>query len=214
MGWLHGAAEWAAGMFAPLRCAGCDLAGPRAVCAACTAALIRSRVPNRRTEHGVAWIAAFEYEDPLRPMIHRAKYRGARRALDELSALAARRVASALQREGGVLVAVPLSPRRERRRGYNQAQVVASAFAAAAGLRVISGIVRLRDTPPQAEKNELERRRNVASAFAWRGASLAGASMWLVDDVVTTGATALAARQTLVDAGAAQVDVASIASVP
>jgi ComF family protein len=184
------------------------------ICAACTEALRQQAVPGVRDADGISWIAAFEYREPVRSMIHRAKYRAAVPALHALAGIAASRVAHATRFDGAVIVPVPLGPRRRRQRGYNQADVVAHAFAAARGARTMPGLVRLRDTQPQAEKNESQRQRNVDGAFTWRGGLIDGEHLCLVDDVVTTGATVRAAAEALRAAGAGDLMAASLASVP
>ena len=73
--------------------------------------------------------------------------------------------------------------------------------------------VRIRDTPPQSARDEATRRGNVAGAFAWAGVALDGAYLWLVDDVLTTGATVEAGAATLAAAGASLIDVVVVAAV-
>ena len=78
---------------------------------------------------------------------------------------------------------------------------------------VLDELVRMRDTRPQSARDEATRRSNVAGAFAWSGGDLAGAYVWLVDDVLTTGATAEAAATVLAGAGASLIDVVVVAAV-
>jgi ComF family protein len=112
------------------------------------------------------------------------------------------------------IVAVPLGQRRRRQRGYNQSDVVARVLAEIHQTPVLNGLHRVRETTPQSARDEQGRRRNVAGAFAWKGSSLAGARLWLVDDVLTTGATVEAAGSSLSAAGASRVDVVVVAVVP
>jgi ComF family protein len=148
------------------------------------------------------------YEGPLKAALHELKYRGRRRV--------ARRLARALLDAPGarcwldaaaVLVPVPLHPRRERERGFNQAELIAAQVAALAGLRLEArALVRRIDTPSQTGLSASQRRRNVALAFAVRRrAQVAGRSVVLVDDVMTTGATARSCARALLGAGAAEV---------
>ena len=78
---------------------------------------------------------------------------------------------------------------------------------------VLEDLARIRNTRPQTARDEPTRRDNVAGAFAWTGSALGGAYLWLVDDVLTTGATAGAAAAVLAHAGASLVDVVVVAAV-
>jgi predicted amidophosphoribosyltransferase len=85
---------------------------------------------------------------------------------------------------------VPLHDRRLRQRGYNQSELLVAELRRSFRLASPPGtLVRLRDTPPQVGLDRLRRRANVASAFAWQGAPLAGQPLVVIDDVTTTGAT-------------------------
>ena len=100
-------------------------------------------------------------------------------------------------------VPVPLHRSRHRQRGFNQADDLARHL----GLPVVHALQRVRATRPQAELSEARRRRNVIGAFApARGiARCRGATIVLVDDVTTTGATLEACARTLGEAGAREV---------
>jgi ComF family protein len=198
--------------FAPARCSGCDDVSREPICGACMQSLGGLRVPPPARRDGVMAVAAFDYDEPVRRIIHRAKFRGGRAGLERLAGVAAERIGERARLHGDGLVAVPLGRRRLRQRGYNQAEVIASAVGSRLGLAVLPGLVRVRETRPQAEHDGEARRRNVAEAFAWRGGSVRGARLWLVDDVLTTGATAAAAIAPLSAAGA-RVDVLALAAV-
>jgi ComF family protein len=143
-----------------------------------------------------------------------SKYGGDKAALRALAALTSGRLGHLLTAVPDAVIAVPLGSRRRRQRGYNQSEIIAGVIASERGVLTCTGLERVRDTPPQSERDEGARRRNVAGAFAWRGASLASARLWLVDDVLTTGATIEAAAAALEDAGAARIDVIVVAVVP
>ena len=87
-------------------------------------------------------------------------------------------------------------------------------IAEARDVPVLEDLARIRNTRPRtASRDEATRRDNVACAFAWTGSALGGAYLWLVDDVLTTGATAGAAATVLAHAGASLVDVVVVAAV-
>jgi ComF family protein len=111
------------------------------------------------------------------------------------------------------VVPVPLARARERERGYNQAALLAERIADGWGVPLRARwLVRLRDTPAQSALTAEERRANVRHAF---GASPAvrGEHVVLVDDVLTTGATAAECSRVLRAAGAATVGVLTVARV-
>jgi ComF family protein len=201
---------------APRRCAGCDAVSRNSICPDCADALEGMFVPRPRPmAHGTAF-AGFEFEDPVRAIVHKGKYGGDRSALRAIAALTAERLEAtrATPPPPDAIAAVPLGPRRRRQRGYNQSDVLTRVLAETRHLPVLDGLHRTRETKPQSVCDELGRRRNVAGAFAWIGSPLDGVRLWLVDDVLTTGATAEAAGASLRAAGASRVDVIVVALVP
>ena len=111
------------------------------------------------------------------------------------------------------LVPMPLAAERQRARGMNQAREIARAVARATGLPLATGLLRLRHGTPQAALPWRERLRNVRGAFAATRA-FEGLRVALVDDVMTTGATASAAAAALRAAGAARVEAWIVARTP
>ena len=199
---------------APLRCAGCDHVASDAICPACAERLEAQSVPPAVDLSWGTAHAGFTFEAEVREILHRGKFQGNRPALRLLSTLAAGRLDLSRWQPPDAVAAVPLGPRRRRRRGYNQAEVVAAAFAQVAEAPLLGALVRVRETAPQASRGEQARRANVCGAFAWRGAELSGATLWLIDDVLTTGATLGAAASVLRDAGARRVEAFVVARVP
>jgi ComF family protein len=150
----------------------------------------------------------------LRRLVHALKFEGRR----NVARLLGSRLAAAFARswrpgEIDAIVPIPLHAERERRRGYNQSALLARELAPYLGIPVLAGALRRpRRTRPQVGLSLGERQRNLRGAFAAevRG-PLAGARILLVDDVVTTGATAESAAGALLDAGAARVSVLAVA---
>jgi len=111
-----------------------------------------------------------------------------------------------------VVTPIPLHENRLRERGYNQARLLADALAFETGLPVDDALVRVLDTAHQVGLDADARRTNMEAAFASRpGSDVARLHVLLVDDVVTTGATAASAARTLRDAGAARVSLVTVA---
>ncbi len=156
------------------------------------------------------------YEGPLRAAVHALKYSGRRRAAARLAELLLESEAVLrLVATSDVLVAVPLHPRRLRERGFNQAALIARELAERTARPCCpDALVRRLDTAPQAGLSAAARRKNVRAAFAVRRrGSVAGKTVTLVDDVVTTGATAQACGRELLAAGAREVRLVSVARV-
>jgi ComF family protein len=188
---------------APSRCAGCGCSGAT-LCARCVEAIEDTPQPVL-----IGVRAAFAYRDAVRSVLHRGKFRDCRAALRALAWMGAARLTPPA---GAILTPVPLARRRATERGYNQAEVVAAAIADFHRLPRARLLRRTRETPPQSTLDRPGRQANVSGAFA-AVPPPTGATVWLIDDVLTTGATTLAAREALMAAGAARVDVAVLAAV-
>jgi ComF family protein len=183
----------------PPGCARCGLPGPDAVCGACYAAAPAFD----------AVLAGGLYGGPLADAILALKYGGRPAVARPLGGWLAGRVRLP---PGAAVVSVPLGRKRRIQRGYDQAALLAGHLARAAGRTRLRGALRrLRDTPPQVGRSRADRCRNVAGAFAARAPLVAGRDLVLVDDVVTTGATADAAAAALKAAGARSVTVVALA---
>jgi len=116
-----------------------------------------------------------------------------------------------------VAVPVPLARYRLLRRQFNQAAILAKGLAQVGGLAYAPlALVRAKPTVPQVGLSRLQRRDNVSGAFvvaAREGSAIAGRNVLLIDDVITTGATADACAKALKRAGAKSVDVLALALV-
>jgi len=160
--------------------------------------------------------AACLYDEASRDPILKLKHAD-RLDLAPLMARWISRAARELIAEADGLVPVPLHRGRLFRRRYNQAAEIARPLAALTGVPYLpDALVRRRATETQAGKSGAGRRRNVAAAFAVpaaRAAQVAGRRLGLIDDVMTTGATAEGCARALKKAGAARVDVAVVARV-
>lgn len=196
-------------------CVLCGVAASELVCAACDARLPRALPDWRDDLRGpLAFedaVAVFDYRFPVDRLVHRFKFAGDLAVGRWLSMRLAESLAG---RTADLLVAPPLTSASLRARGFNQALEIAKVVGATLGIGVaIGGLVKVRETAPQPALGAGARRRNMRAAFDCRLA-LAGEHVAIVDDVVTTGATADAVAQALRDAGAGRVSAWAVARTP
>ncbi|MDP9052956.1 MAG: ComF family protein [Acidobacteriota bacterium] len=172
------------------------------VCAACRAGL-------RGFDHAASFGM---YEGALRRLIHLFKYSGMKPLARPLAAFLERAIA--VDEPFDAVVAVPLYWRKSWERGFNQAELLARHIAKRRGVPLLTALRRKRATAAQASLANAGRRRNVAGAFALRrNQNLAGKKILLIDDVMTTGATASACAAVLKRGGAKSVSLLTLARV-
>ena len=199
-------------------CLCCDRAldGEESICPACmqTLELLAARQEEReRTEPIVPppeidYVhAAYSYEGPARQLVHRLKYDGVRAAHVPL----AQAMALLPSGEEEVIVPVPADEKRRRRRGFNQAQLLAEHVGRTLGMPVSAALVRREARRPQTGLSAAQRRINLVGCMH-ADASVNGRRVLLVDDVYTTGATAQEAARALLCAGARSVAVFAAAA--
>jgi ComF family protein len=162
---------------------------------------------------GVPVLAGARYAPPVSLAVQRFKYGGRPDLARPLAHWLGPSLGPLGLGPGDLLVPVPLHPRRLAERRYNQAGLLCSALARRSGARALPlGLRRTRATPPQAQRNRGERAGNVSGAFAVRQPDhVRGQRVVLVDDVVTTGATAEACLTVLEHAGARVLAVVALA---
>ncbi len=200
---------------AALLCARCTAALPRlsAACAICALPSPGGAICGACLAHPppyAAAIAPLVYAFPVDRLLQRLKYGGRLVLADWAAATLAAAIATALARRAkdawpDRIVALPLAASRQRERGFNQAQEIASRIAPATALPLATPLARIAGGPPQASLSWAQRARNVRGAFAVEG-EVRGARIALVDDVMTTGATLAEAARALRGAGAARVE--------
>ena len=204
------AAAWSAVTWveAPV-CDGCGAPFAYDIGARCAACLARPRAFARAR-------AASLYGERTRELILKLKH-GDRTDLARLFALWLNRAAAELLADAEAILPVPLHPRRLFARRYNQAAEIARPLAALARVAYLPDTLRrARDTGGQRGRSRRGRREAVRGAFSVPprlAGRIAGRRLLLIDDVMTTGATAEACARALLKAGAAAVDVAVVARV-
>jgi competence protein ComFC len=200
-----------AALLAPPLCWSCGAVARRghALCGGCRRALVfLPREPVHLS--GVRVWAPVAYEGPGRDLVRALKFRGALSLAREMSALVVASAPDGLIR--GAVVPVPLHPTRMRRRGFNQAAVLAGALARATGLAEADCLRRRGPGRPQVGRGRGARLAGPTGSIETR-ARVPPAAL-LVDDVVTTGATLAACAAALRRAGTKEVIAIAFARTP
>lgn len=161
------------------------------------------------------WTALWYYEGNVRNSILRFKFRNARSYAQVYGRLLAMKL-SAGKEAYDLLTWVPISPLRKWRRGYDQVALIAAAVGRELGMQPVCTLRKLRHNPPQSGMGDASRRRaNVLGIYrAIDPQQLTGKRILLLDDIITTGATAGECAKVLLTAGAAQVSCAAVAAAP
>jgi ComF family protein len=206
----------------PASCAGCGAEG-EPLCPRCRRSLaIRLNLPSGipmglpaampMPLAQLEWCAPFT--GSVRAALHHLKYSGEQRLAIPLGEAMAARWRSA-GAGGQLLVPVPVHAERARRRGYDQAVLLAAQTSCRLGMPWHHALQRHRHTAPQFDLGRTARRSNVSGAFVIDGAAseerVRGRWIVLVDDVVTTGSTLGACAEALYGAGALAVSGLTVA---
>jgi ComF family protein len=152
--------------------------------------------------------AVGSYDDPLfQDLIHALKYRGIRRVADFLGALLVRYAKTLPFRpEEFAVIPAPLSKKRLRERGFNQAELIARVFAESFNIPLLpSALSKTKDTRPQMKLSREERKKNLSGCFEARKDYVEGKHIILIDDVSTSGTTLTELARTLKRAGAKKI---------
>lgn len=181
--------------------------GPGAMSVERCSSCVGRDMPFRRA------VAVARYDGPVLTLVHQLKYSGKTEAAEVLGGMLARRLASEeFMSEVDAIVPMPLNAWRRLVRGFNQSELIARVVARAVKLPVVTNALRRRSRIPQARLDRANRLRSPVRAFrVGRPSTIGRRNILLVDDVLTTGATAAEAARTLRQAGAAAVWVATVA---
>ena len=216
-------------LFYPNLCSGCQASlvhGEEVICLGCMADLPKTGF-GKQAENPVAQLfwgrvpiasatafSSFDKGGIMQHLMHQLKYRGAKEIGEKLGELFGSDLLHCEPfRDIDLLIPVPLHPRREHQRGYNQSMEIAKGMAKAMGKDLITGnLVRNHYSETQTHKGRFERWENVRELFSVRDPEkLEGKHLLLVDDVVTTGSTLEACAQALLKVKGVRVSIATLA---
>lgn len=161
-----------------------------------------------------SWVAIWYYEGYSRRSILRYKFRRARHYARGYGRLLAMKLQREYPEGFDMLTWVPISPLRRLSRGYDQVELLAKAVGAELGMEPVRTLRKIRHNRPQARiSGSAERRANVLGVYRLaKEADVRDKRILLLDDVITTGATAGEAARVLLTAGAKEVHCGCIAA--
>lgn len=159
------------------------------------------------------WTGVWYYKDMVRKSLIRYKFSGQRNYVRAYGPTLAVKLRQEQMDNFDVLTFVPIAPLRWLVRGYDQVEILAEAVGAEMGIPAVRTLRKIRNTPPQSRLRDVYRRRaNVLGAYRVTDPELVrGKRVLLLDDIITTGATASECARTLLSAGAKEVICAAMA---
>lgn len=203
---------WALDLLFPPKCPFCEkvLDDPHApVCSVCQRELpwLDEKDSFRKVDFTAGCWSVLEYRDTVREGVHRYKFTPVRARGETLGKLMAQCVLDHPGIKPEIITWAPLSRKRRRKRGFDQAEDLARTTGRELGLPVTGLLTKDTDTRQQSSLRDKEARRaNVLGVYSLRpGVEVRGKCLLLVDDVVTSGATLSACAKVLAEAGAEKV---------
>lgn len=229
MGYLYDLCDDFISLLFPRLCLGCGdhlLRNEKLICTRCYISIprtnyhLKSDNPVARLFWGRCLIekaAAFSFynrDSRIRKLIHQLKYKGEREIGFELGRIYAFSLKSSGFLDGiDLIIPVPLHPVKERKRGFNQSEIISRGISDVSGIRVdVSSLKRTGASDTQTRKSRYDRWTNVEGIFGMedRGA-VQGCHILLVDDVITTGSTVEACAEVLLRVENTVVSVVALA---
>lgn len=216
-------------LFFPNLCAGCRrplMRGEKVICTLCLFHLPKTYFHHdpdnpltrvfwgRVNLEGVAAYVYFQKGSAVQHLLHQLKYKGRKEVGFQLGKLYGSELNMAeMFKNVEIIIPVPLHPRKQRKRGFNQSQVFAEGLASVMQIRLETRVLyRKVYSQTQTRKARYNRWENVENIFSLKNADrIRGKHILLVDDVITTGATTEACVQALQEVPGVRVSIAAIA---
>lgn len=161
-----------------------------------------------------SWTAVWYYKGDVRESLHRYKFRRARHYASVYGRFLAMRLLQEHPEGFDLLTWVPISRRRKWQRGYDQVELLANAVGQQLGMEPVRLLRKVRNNPPQSGINgAAARRANVLGVYrAVQQEQISGKRILLLDDILTTGATAGECARVLLTAGAKEIHCGVVAA--
>ena len=209
--------DWLLDLLYPPKCMLCRKlldSGRQTVCPACLDSLPDYDGAEPAVRFSQRCIATFFYREPLRGAILRYKFSGCRAYAAQFGQWMAVTARDKLAGEYDMISWVPVSRKRRRTRGYDQAELLCRAAADALGCTAVRTLTKTDDNPPQSTLADASMRAaNVRGVYqAYRPEDFAGRRILLIDDIVTTGSTLSECCRVLLTAGASGIVCAALAA--
>lgn len=184
------------------------------LCRHCRVTAPEHPLPKTKREFLKSWTAVWYYQDHVRDSILRYKFRGYQHYAGAYGRMLGMKILRDLSDSYDVLTWVPISAKRRRKRGYDQVELLAGETGKELGMEPIPLLRKVRDNPPQSGfLGAAERRANVLGVYeVLNRDAFMGKRVLLLDDVITTGATAGECARMLLVAGAKEVHCAVLAA--
>ena len=181
------------------------------LCTACRRETERYAPAGRKLPRIRTFTALWYYEDTVRKSLIRYKFNNVRSYADGYGRMLGMKILEDLE-QPDLLTWIPVSARRKRRRGYDQVELIARAVSRETGIPCSRLLRKIRDNRAQSSLEKAEQRRaNVLGAYR-AAEGVAGKKILLLDDILTTGATASECARVLLTAGAKEVTFAAVAA--
>lgn len=162
-----------------------------------------------------SWVAVWYYEESIRKSLHRFKFGRARHYAKGYGRMLAMRILSEYPDGFDCLTWTPISSLRRFKRGYDQVELLAKAVGRELGMEPVRTLKKVRNNPPQSGiSGQAQRKANVLGVYrAVCPDEIKGKRILLLDDIITTGATAGECARVLLTAGAKEVHCGCVAAV-
>lgn len=208
--------QWMMGILFPEKCVLCGRLLEKEetdLCHTCRVEAPDCPISRKKYPFIDSWVALWYYEGEVRRSLLRYKFHSRRNYADVYARLLAMKLLREDRLDVDVITYVPISPQRRRKRGFDQVALLAEKLSAEVGIPWVATMEKVRHNQPQSGiVGDAQRRANVLGAYAvTERQAVAGKRVLLLDDIITTGATAGEAARVLLTAGAKEVHLAVVA---